>query len=161
MDDTILGGSVAYLIVQSGTHSPKQSGTLPQSKDKPKESLSPNEDKLQTREENHVRKPTVDQVREYVQRKGYSEVDPEMFIAHYESNGWRVGKVSMINWRSAVATWHRMRMHWRKQRENKPRLPYRVRQNRINELNQQKQSLIRAGAPYWKIQQIDNQLSKL
>jgi dihydropteroate synthase len=54
-----------------------------------------------------------------------------------------------------------MRLHWRKQRENTPRLPYRVRQNRINELNQQKQSLIRAGAPYWKIQQIDNQLSKL
>lgn len=28
-----------------------------------------------------------------------------LFIAHYESNGWRVGKNPMRSWRSAVVTW--------------------------------------------------------
>ena len=50
--------------------------------------------------------PSLDEVRDEVERLGYA-VDPERFIAHYESNGWRVGPNKMKNWKSALVTWHK------------------------------------------------------
>lgn len=50
--------------------------------------------------------PTVDDVRQYSESKGY-KIDAEAFIAFYESNGWKVGRNPMKNWRSAVITWSR------------------------------------------------------
>lgn len=49
-------------------------------------------------------KPTVDEVQEYCSEKGYA-IDAEAFIAHYESNGWRVGNNPMKSWKGAVVTW--------------------------------------------------------
>lgn len=50
--------------------------------------------------------PTLEEVRAYcIERK--SSVDPEAFIAHYESNGWHVGNRKMANWKSAVITWEK------------------------------------------------------
>jgi hypothetical protein len=34
-------------------------------------------------------------------------VDPEKFMAHYESNGWRVGRTHMRDWKAAVRTWEK------------------------------------------------------
>lgn len=50
--------------------------------------------------------PTVDQVREYCQERGNS-VDPERFVNHYTSNGWKVGKAAMKDWRASVRTWEK------------------------------------------------------
>ena len=50
--------------------------------------------------------PSVDEVQEYIREKGYS-VDAEEFYAHYESNGWIVGKTPMKNWKAAVVTWQK------------------------------------------------------
>lgn len=50
--------------------------------------------------------PSLDEVRDEVERLGYA-VDPERFIAHYESNGWRVGPNKMKSWKSALITWHK------------------------------------------------------
>lgn len=50
--------------------------------------------------------PTIDQVREYCRKRG-NRVDPEKWIAHYESNGWRVGKNPMKKWQAAVITWEK------------------------------------------------------
>lgn len=49
-------------------------------------------------------KPELEEVEEYVKQKGYS-FDPIRFYAHYESNGWKVGKNSMKCWKSACVTW--------------------------------------------------------
>ena len=49
-------------------------------------------------------KPTLEEVREYISAKGYS-VDSVKWFSHYESNGWRVGKNPMSNWKAAVVTW--------------------------------------------------------
>ena len=56
------------------------------------------------------KKPTIEEVREYVEKKGY-EVDPEAFWFYYESRGWRVGKnnTPMASWQGAVGTWMRNR----------------------------------------------------
>lgn len=48
--------------------------------------------------------PTVQDVAEYCREKGYP-VDPERFIAYYESNGWMVGRNPMKSWQAAVRTW--------------------------------------------------------
>lgn len=50
--------------------------------------------------------PTVDEVREYIQTVG-SKVDPEAFVAFYESKGWLVGKSKMKSWKAAITTWEK------------------------------------------------------
>ena len=49
-------------------------------------------------------KPTLEEIAQYCQERG-NTVDPQKFIDHYESNGWRVGKNPMKDWRAAVRTW--------------------------------------------------------
>ena len=50
--------------------------------------------------------PTINDVKNYcLERK--NNVDAERFIAHYESNGWMVGKNKMKNWQAAVRTWEK------------------------------------------------------
>lgn len=51
-------------------------------------------------------RPTLEEIKAYITEKGYS-VDPEKFFNYYESNGWRVGKNPMKNWRAAINTWTR------------------------------------------------------
>ena len=48
--------------------------------------------------------PTEEEVRDYVREKGY-HFNPEQFVPHYESKGWRVGKEPMKDWRAACRTW--------------------------------------------------------
>ena len=50
-------------------------------------------------------KPTAEEVLEYCAEKGYTHVDVDAFMAHYESVGWRVGKNPMVSWRAAVTGW--------------------------------------------------------
>lgn len=50
------------------------------------------------------KKPTVDEVAAYCQQRN-NKVNPEAFIAFYDSNGWKVGKNPMQNWKAAVITW--------------------------------------------------------
>lgn len=50
--------------------------------------------------------PTLEEVREYCKERN-NRVDPERFIDHYESNGWKVGKNPMKDWKAAVRTWER------------------------------------------------------
>lgn len=49
--------------------------------------------------------PTVDEVRAYCTEKGYT-IDPQRFVDYYTSNGWRVGKNPMKDWKAAVRTWN-------------------------------------------------------
>lgn len=51
-------------------------------------------------------KPTVDEVRAYCQERK-NNVDPERFVDYYESNGWKVGKNSMKDWKATVRTWEK------------------------------------------------------
>ena len=51
-------------------------------------------------------KPSVTEVRSYVQEMNYS-VDAERFVAYYESKGWLIGTTPMKNWKAALLTWHK------------------------------------------------------
>ena len=54
--------------------------------------------------------PTLDEVRAYCNERN-NLVDPEAFIAFYQSNGWKVGKNPMKNWKSAIITWEKNDKH--------------------------------------------------
>ena len=53
-------------------------------------------------------KPSVDEVRQYCNQR-CNDIDPEEFVAFYESKGWKVGNAPMKDWRSAVITWEKKR----------------------------------------------------
>lgn len=57
--------------------------------------------------EKRFKPPTVEEVREYLDSKAYTDIDPEAFVYHYEANGWFRGKTKMKSWKAAVETWHR------------------------------------------------------
>lgn len=50
--------------------------------------------------------PTLEQVKEYCFERN-NNVDAERFIDYYTSNGWKVGKNSMKDWKAAVRTWEK------------------------------------------------------
>lgn len=64
------------------------------------------EEKRTVKKRNNARftKPSVKQLTEYcLERK--NTVDPYRFFNHYESNGWKIGKASMKDWKAAVRSW--------------------------------------------------------
>ena len=73
-------------------------------KEKEKENDSIEADKPPTR---HLfSPPSVEEVQAYCVEKGYN-VDPERFVDYYTSNGWKVGRNPMKDWKAAVRSWER------------------------------------------------------
>jgi hypothetical protein len=52
-------------------------------------------------------KPTLEEVKAYALTLSPPGIDAEKFMAHYKSNGWKVGKNPMQDWKAAVDYWHR------------------------------------------------------
>ena len=50
--------------------------------------------------------PTLEEVRAYCRERG-NRVDAQRFIDYYTSNGWKVGRNPMKDWKAAVRTWER------------------------------------------------------
>ena len=62
-------------------------------------------DKENNKRKNFI-KPTLEEVNQYcIERK--NNIDPENFIDYYNSNGWKVGKNQMKDWKAAIRTWER------------------------------------------------------
>lgn len=53
-------------------------------------------------------KPSLEEVSAYCLERG-NGIAPDKFIAHYESNGWMVGRTHMKDWRAAIRTWEHHR----------------------------------------------------
>lgn len=51
-------------------------------------------------------RPTLAEVSAYCAERGRG-VDPQAWLDHYTSNGWRVGRNPMRDWKAAVRTWER------------------------------------------------------
>ena len=51
-------------------------------------------------------KPTTSEIEQYCIERN-NNVNAEQFFDYYESNGWKVGKNSMKDWKAAVRTWER------------------------------------------------------
>ena len=51
-------------------------------------------------------KPTLSEIEQYCIERN-NNVDAQHFYDYYESNGWKVGKNSMKDWKACVRTWER------------------------------------------------------
>ena len=51
-------------------------------------------------------KPTIEEVVDYCNERN-NDVDAEKFYDYYSSNGWKVGKNSMKDWKASVRTWEK------------------------------------------------------
>lgn len=56
------------------------------------------------RDKNVFTKPTLDELKEYMESIGMNDVSHK-FFDFYESKGWMIGKNKMRDWKSAVRTW--------------------------------------------------------
>tara|TARA_R110000850_G_scaffold189076_1_gene314738 strand:- start:427 stop:1092 length:666 start_codon:yes stop_codon:yes gene_type:complete len=50
------------------------------------------------------KKPSVEEIQSYCKERG-NNVESEKFFNFYESNGWKVGKNGMKDWKASVRTW--------------------------------------------------------
>ena len=89
--------------VTPGTERFFQKPKKPKEKEKEKEKENVEVDKPPTR--HRFVPPTEDEVRSYCTEKGYT-VDADRFVDYYTSNGWKVGKNPMKDWKAAVRTWN-------------------------------------------------------
>lgn len=61
-------------------------------------------------------RPTIADLRAHIQEKGYT-FTAEEFHAHYETNGWVVGRNKMKCWKSACVKWQLRRDEWSSEKE--------------------------------------------
>ena len=62
------------------------------------------EEVKQAKKSKRFKKPTLDELEHYcIERQ--NKVDIQKFFNFYESNGWKVGKNPMKDWRASVRTW--------------------------------------------------------
>ena len=54
----------------------------------------------------HFSPPSLDEVKAYCAERG-NDVDPQRWMDYYQSNGWKVGKNQMRDWKAAVRSWER------------------------------------------------------
>lgn len=69
----------------------------------PENDAPPEPDKPKTK---RFVKPTITEIEEYCKSRG-NTVNAQRFFDYYESNGWKVGKNPMKDWKAAVRTWER------------------------------------------------------
>lgn len=91
---------------------PNQNQTITKAEPKEKEKVNvKDKDKVKVKDKESVCTrfvpPTHQDVSDYCQEKGYTNVDIERFIDFYESKGWMVGKNKMKDWKAAVRNWNR------------------------------------------------------
>ena len=55
-------------------------------------------------------KPTLSEVKAYCESR-HNGLDPEAFIAYYESVGWKVNTKPMRDWKAAIITWEKRRQN--------------------------------------------------
>jgi biotin operon repressor len=68
--------------------------------------------------------PTIEEVEDYIKEKGYN-VDAERFVAYYKSNGWKVGKNQMKDWKAAIVTWSKNDNQQKNNHKTFEKQPYR------------------------------------
>lgn len=66
------------------------------------------EDKIreeEKRKSNKFTAPTISEIQQYAKEKKYVSFNAARFHAYYESNGWKVGKNKMKDWKAAARGW--------------------------------------------------------
>jgi hypothetical protein len=53
-----------------------------------------------------VERPTLEQVQAYCAER-QNHIDPQQWFDYYTSNGWKVGRCTMKDWKASIRTWER------------------------------------------------------
>ena len=102
---------------QTNPEEPKQTQTVPNGVDSDSDSeiepeidseIEIDSERLRERDKKRkrFRPPTVEEVEAYCFERN-NKVDAERFVDFYSSNGWKVGKNPMKDWKAAVRTWEK------------------------------------------------------
>ena len=78
-------------------------------------------------------KPTLSEIEQYCIERN-NNVNAEQFFDYYESNGWKVGKNSMKDWKAAVRTWERSEYRKTNSKKNSKEDAINVVNNLMNKL---------------------------
>ena len=62
--------------------------------------------KSTTTKRKRFEKPSISDIKQYCMERN-NNVNAEQFFDYYESNGWKVGKNSMKDWKATIRTWER------------------------------------------------------
>jgi predicted phage replisome organizer len=62
--------------------------------------------KSTTTKRKRFEKPSISDIKQYCMERN-NNINANQFYDYYESNGWKVGKNSMKDWKAAVRTWER------------------------------------------------------
>lgn len=74
------------------------------SKQKPTPSTSSSSSTSKTKDIKRFIVPSLGEIKDYCKERK-NQVNPQIFIDHYTSNGWMVGKNKMKDWKASVRTW--------------------------------------------------------
>ncbi len=102
-EDKNLKNQVGFLETQKSQDKEKDKE---EDKEEDKESIYVPQSGTHARARKKFIAPSLSEVEEYCCERGNS-VDAEHFIDYYTSNGWKVGKNSMKDWKAAVRNWER------------------------------------------------------
>lgn len=101
---------------QTNPEEPKQTQTVPNGVDSDSDTEIDSEiepeigidsERLRSgKSKKRFRPPSVEEVEEYCFERN-NKVDAEKFVDFYASNGWKVGKNPMKDWKAAVRTWEK------------------------------------------------------
>ena len=65
--------------------------------------------------------PTYQEIKNQFELKGIlGDTEPQKYQAHYESNGWMVGRAKMRSWRASIAGWVLRMNQYNKQPQKTP-----------------------------------------
>lgn len=68
---------------------------------------------------NNFKKPTIDEINDYLKEKNIDNIDAEKFYYHYEANGWMRGKSKIKSWKACIRTWKINNKKWDDDKKNK------------------------------------------
>jgi hypothetical protein len=85
------------------------------------ENENENEDLIEKKKVVRFQKPTIEQLKEYMTEQGMNDI-ADKWLNHYESNGWKVGKNPMKDWKASVRTWKLNNLQTEDIKTNKPKL---------------------------------------
>lgn len=89
--------------------------------------------KSTTTKRKRFEKPTLSEIKQYCIERN-NNVNAEQFFDYYESNGWKVGKNSMKDWKAAVRTWERSEYRKSNSKKNSKEDAINVVNNLMNKL---------------------------
>ena len=89
--------------------------------------------KSTTTKRKRFEKPSISDIKQYCMERN-NNVNAEQFFDYYESNGWKVGKNSMKDWKACVRTWERNGYDKPTQKKNSKQDAINVVNNLMNKL---------------------------